>query len=1093
VQLASTAIFHQFAQKESTLTSPNDEQMVAIKSKGGVLLQAGAGSGKTFVLVNHLIFLIEDIIEKDSSDQQLVFEKLKKLFQSMVLMTFTRKAAGELSIRVSREIESKVKEHGGVWSEVQSMFSLINITTIHGFCSKLLREGYAPAIRSDFEIISEVAQKKRIEDLFLNWVKSRKDLLSEIFLSHDQQTIGALYSIFQDPSLRIDWQGSQESAQGFSDLMRQIFELHDWKYLPQLKDGFLSNFSDQSDKKWFGYLDELSSLLCSTQIKDWDSYQRYLDHFVKYKGVRAPTEKSGLIEVRELMAEAKELRELLVKYADDFGAYLSDDQGQFVGWNEGVVQLIKYIETHYHEYQGLTYADLEYFVLKALEHDGVVDSIKEKYQYFIIDEYQDTSEAQYSIVHKLIGGDYDKAYFVGDVKQAIYGFRGGELNVFLGTKKLVSSVLELSNNYRSTGKVINFNNNFFRYLFKLGAGFKGVDKFEIKISDQICPIEERSDSGHVTSVISPMDQGIKKPTAVIANRLEAKAMVTKIEEILESKLPDEDIAILYKNLAPSSYLIKFLIEKDISFTAQIKIPSREDPVIGIFYLLVSSLLDREDDRLYFEVLTGYLKVLDTSIDLDLVKNIEQWGADIQVLGLYHSFQKFIYKLGISNSNFSNNLQLIKDLCLTTCSDIENVWRKLKTHFDGKYSFEFEYGARPEQIKIMTTHASKGLEFDHVLLGGIYSNGRTVVSKDLLGSIPGSFKWKKSESQKDFYMSPAYILERQIKRKKDFSEDKRLFYVACTRAKDSLTWIDLSINGMYQNSWIGGLRSFFDNELALYNQMVEVQKSGSEKVEDTQAKEIPPLFHISRMGLCEKLTKDNDLVLTSDLSVTRLTTIVECPRKFYLQNICRIDQTDLEKFDLLGVNIGAGKTEGEEVVVKSSAERGSQLHLDISKMIKNRWVIPLTYEGSDDKPILEWVKSELTGGEAEFKYISEKDLKFPVFGHMVSGTPDLVVLPKDKSDCNSQIWDFKTGRDSKEEVYLFQLYLYALGHYELNIIPKSSSTELVIAYLDKRAKKSICLSYEQIVEYIFGHWKKLAQLDQVNVSHCQSCIYQKICT
>ena len=91
-----------------------------------------------------------------------------------------------------------------------------------------------------------------------------------------------------------------------------------------------------------------------------------------------------------------------------------------------------------------------------------------------------------------------------------------------------------------------------------------------------------------------------------------------------------------------------------------------------------------------------------------------------------------------------------------------------------YSLEFKKGDFPDGIKIMTVHGSKGLEFDHVILGGISTNGGGVPSVELMGKEVGSFKWKKDIRSKKFYKSPEFILESEEDKYYEFSEQKDLF-------------------------------------------------------------------------------------------------------------------------------------------------------------------------------------------------------------------------------------------------------------------------------------------------------------------------------
>src|SRR5690606_26235662 len=135
------------------------------------------------------------------------------------------------------------------------------------------------------------------------------------------------------------------------------------------------------------------------------------------------------------------------------------------------------------------------------------------------------------------------------------------------------------------------------------------------------------------------------------------------------------------------------------------------------------------------------------------------------------------------------------------------------------------------VTIMTAHASKGLQFSHVILGGIHTNGRKIPARDIVGKLPGSLRYRAHSEQKKKFKTPQMIMENAIDGLKDFAESKRLFYVACTRAENKLSWIDLrDSNGKefcaHKNSWINGLRTFEgdNSNISKYTELFEAMKS-----------------------------------------------------------------------------------------------------------------------------------------------------------------------------------------------------------------------------------------------------------------------------
>ena len=88
--------------------SPNSEQKLAIESNKGALLSAGAGSGKTFVIIHHILFLLDEIYENLDTDlpMEIREKNIARKISEIVVMTFTRKAAGEIKARIKKEIDT---------------------------------------------------------------------------------------------------------------------------------------------------------------------------------------------------------------------------------------------------------------------------------------------------------------------------------------------------------------------------------------------------------------------------------------------------------------------------------------------------------------------------------------------------------------------------------------------------------------------------------------------------------------------------------------------------------------------------------------------------------------------------------------------------------------------------------------------------------------------------------------------------------------------------------------------------------------------------------------------------------------------------
>ena len=393
--------------------------------------------------------------------------------------------------------------------------------------------------------------------------------------------------------------------------------------------------------------------------------------------------------------------------------------------------------------------------------------------------------------------------------------------------------------------------------------------------------------------------------------------------------------------------------------------------------------------------------------------------------------------------------------------------------EDEYSTELVSGSTGKRITLMTAHASKGLEFDAVLLGGIHTNGAYHGMREKVGKMPNSFRYKKSYDQNKFNKSPVYFLEAEILKQKNFSESKRLLYVACTRAISKLIWVDLRDSSKEliedQNSWIKALRKSSTAQLKALT-LDGLTTAKIKNVSFVQKDSLGLMVHATSIK-CG---------ITSELSVTRLATLAECPFKFYLQNICKISTDQSEKF------FESNEEEGQSIFY-SSKERGTAIHLILSKIFKNE--LYLENAPVDLRDIIAWVQS-LAIKYSKHQCSSEETIKFSFFNNMIAGTPDIFFITKN----NIAVWDFKTGlRNEEDEAsYWFQLMCYAYGIGKIYPVPPESQIEMRLLYVDEKKDAVKKLSYQEISRELFLIWEKTECLYQVNPKHCLQCEYSSIC-
>jgi superfamily I DNA/RNA helicase len=1108
---------------------PNAEQLIAIEQEGGVLLSAGAGSGKTFVLVEHVLYRLERFMKDNKFANDADFEqKMRSFMGAMVVMTFTKKAAGEMAIRLKKRLNfaAASPDMPERWAIILRLLPAMTVGTIDSFCMKVLKEGHIKDFDIASEIVDPLSHREKITKLFNQWLEralsGELKLDSKILdlLSFSREgVIEAFGEIFGSPDLRLMWKESNHQSNKV-----ELFQTFIRQALVELRLESLFKSFDLTPYKtakklpaWVNFLESFENFIQVTPVDAPGSFSKYADFF-EGKTLRGPSKDSGLEEVLERFEKIKEWREFVKKYNKDLKAF-EENFEIFSKWMLTLGDAFNFVEEQYKTIPGLCFADLAYYTLCGLEDAEALRSVNSSYQYFIVDEFQDTSEVQFKIIRKVIGDDFNRLYCVGDVKQAIYGFRGGELGVFRECSTLVKNPLALVANYRSSKEIIDLNNHLFEDIFARGRSFEGKDPYSVPVEFQRYP----ETGGHPKGVINRIDVNCrtpdgKKPGSVQIDRFEANALALHIEDVLTHG-PKEAICILYRKLTPSHYLIQHLMEKKIGFTAQIKIPLSEDPILILFSTLAEGgQFDAEERvsryaRFQHTVFRSVLNYLEIIVVDNLEERIERFYLDVSTWGVADAFKKLLFDLGLANSNYANNTSLISSIAQFSLGNYEAMATVLSDQGDGSYSIEFRYGDNAELVTLMTAHASKGLEFPHVIVAGLHTNGTRRASSSLVGSFPFSVKWKVSAHDRESFNSPNMILEGLVKSNKDFAESKRLFYVASTRAINRLSFADLRMEDTplfrSDESWIMGFRHWFASgkvpeslgEAFVSGSLSQEFDQGANAEDEAEDEEdiTPrrPLFHKDAVGV-EQSIGEGVLGLVPELSVTRLASISECPRKFFLRNICRFDEEEVKAWDE-NERVKMAREEVDEESssmvpqIRSSAERGTEIHALISRMILSNMVIPLKAMEGENQHLLEWTRQQLLPFVGEWEMLSEVPLKFPFFGHMVSGTPDLLLLRKGQRPC-LEVWDFKTGRPGgdKEIPYWFQLEAYAMAALSLGMVERDTLIKLKLVYVDYSEIRSKETNITALSADLGAQWTKLAHLHQVNLDHCSKCSFGNLC-
>ena len=441
----------------------------------------------------------------------------------------------------------------------------------------------------------------------------------------------------------------------------------------------------------------------------------------------------------------------------DYEKYATSD------YEQKVLEVYQKYENKLQRNNAMDFDDLLILPIKMFkEHPEILEKYQDKYRYVLIDEYQDTNEAQY-ILTKLISKKHQNICCVGDVDQAIYGWRGANYKNILNFEKDYPSAMTilLEENYRSTKNILDAAND----VIKNNINRKDKNLWSTKdVGDKIHYYRSKDE------------------------KEEARYCLREIKKLVnEDNVNYEEIAILYRTNAQSRVVEEALLQENLPYR-----------VVGSFYfynrkeikdlIAYLKLIHNEKDNV------SLLRIINTpkrGIGLKTIQNLNTL-ADIENKSIFEiissgkelEFKKLILSLkeDAENSTLTELIDIIldksgmkeelkKEKSLEADIRLENLeeFKSITKAFEEKnglvsledFLLEIslvsdveDYKTSNNRINLMTIHSVKGLEFDYVFV---------------IGMEEGIFP----------HMNALMSSSNEVE------EERRLCYVAITRARKKL--------------------------------------------------------------------------------------------------------------------------------------------------------------------------------------------------------------------------------------------------------------------------------------------------------------------
>lgn len=992
------------------------QKRAVLHSKGPLLIVAGAGTGKTTVIVEKISYLIN---------------KQHCQPNEILALTFTEKAATEMEERVDKALP--LGQTADLW-----------IATFHGFAERLLREhGLDIGLTTDFKLLDETAA----------WVLARNNL--DKFNLDYYQPLG-------NPS----------------------------KFIKAL----LKHFSKCKDE----------------MLKPQD----YLEYAETYRL------DNDLRKNEEAALEARRLDEI----ANAYHVYQ---------------QLM--LDNNYLDFGDLINYAYELFVKRP----KILKKYQEQFKYVLLDEFQDTNYAQYQMV-KMLASPRNNITVVGDDDQSIYKFRGASISNILEFKADYPKAEEifLTLNYRSKQNILDLSYHFIQLNNpnrleiklkaekKLSKELKASNKGKGEIEHLHLATGQDEVAAIVNKIIELYQQGNGKqdlktnqgltpktraaassgwsdfailvraneqakafieglelagiPYQYVASRgLYAKPVILNLVAFLKllDNYHESDAMFRYLTLPvfnlPQAEIIKithlaykkswtlFETAKQARFYLRLEIKAQAELERAVAFLekYIARAKSEKTSRLVFDFLneSGYIKYIMTLPEL----------AKKQEFSYLQQFYNKIKAFEELASNGSNGLAIEGK---TTKDFLKHLGLELEAGEQGDLAPLVEEEG-PEMVKVMTVHQAKGLEFKHVFLVNLVDQRFPTRERSEAIELPDRLV-KEIVPEGDIHLQ----------------EERRLFYVGMTRAKEGLFFTSAESYGGIRKKKI----SVFLTDLGFKEKPAAAGQPASEKLETIKPLNLPASSMIQEF-------------LPYKFSFTQIKDFQNCPRLYYFRYILKVPMRGNHYFSFGSTMHLTLQKYFEEVKKRRQAQQGSLFGVqakkaptgikeamslqELLKIYEAVWIDDW-YQNSAQKQkyfeqgkklIKDFLASDYLS-EAKPLYL-EKMFSVKINGYNLTGKIDRV----DQFENGLKIIDYKTGSpkekleaEDKEQLLIYQMAARALFH--------ETVKELAYYYLENDSQVPFIGTEKEIAKL---EEKIKAVIDEIKsfdfasfLKHHQSCDYCK---
>lgn len=918
--------------------NPTPEQALAINTiKSNVSLLAGAGSGKTYVLMKRFVQILRADLSVNPTN--------------IVAITFTRKAADEIKGRVRQAVGECVEQAQNDlerlrWQEHLQRVESAPISTIHSLCSRILRDNPVETqLDPEFTILEDFEAQDFFKETLQQYL--RKNIKENAALRRLVQTYGVNSFVNQVTAL-----GDKLSELVREDNLAEPY-LKAKEELPALQQKLFAAVREviearealgaktkgrQTLTEAAGLLDEMQKQLLAPEP---DCSLLDASGVVKVSGKALAAELTNLKNLRQ------ELNHVLLNAK---GCDLVQD------WLAVLQEFYDCLSARKQENNVLFNDDLDLLAIEHLQkNEALRQKYQERYKYIMVDEFQDTNERQRQLIYLLCGNKLDgknNLFIVGDVKQSIYRFRHADVSVFNKVKEDIAQNagqnLGMKTNFRSTQSIVESCNTAFCQLMDLPKEeiclehHEGANTGGAKVCLLQVPYKSKDDD------LGAKEDKWQKEAEVIAAYLQQE--LPKVEPQLR---PGASKAILLRAMTHceilrqtlQGYGINCVVVKGKGFYEQQEVldilnllaalhnryaslelaGALRSNYFGLDDATLTQLFwQTENDKPLWDVLqavgSGELQLNlppeQQALAMHAAERLRSLRQAAALMALPELFAQLWDELkpefvlsqqenGPSKlANVKKLRRLAQQYCQTKQASLAEWLQNVK---DLRASSSKEPAATvqaDDALQIMTIHNSKGLEFDLVILPQLDKSvhGDNASIKYLPGKEgeQGLLGIKVPDKEMQLQNSGVYELAKARDSELEEEESRRLLYVAMTRAQKQLLMVGTVAEEKLPEAVIGlpAAKGWWQQLQAVYEADWEKQESSCPWVRLLCADALSPA--VVQQGEQQQLALE-PLALAplpayaacgrTCFTASALQTYLHCQRQYYYQQVLAVPELE----------------------------------------------------------------------------------------------------------------------------------------------------------------------------------------------------------